>query len=67
MEAHKSPRIPMPGNSPTFANQPPRMPEQLADTQTLYTADGVHPNEADSRLAAESIAAMIQPHKETQT
>ena len=40
---------------------------QLADTLNLYAADGVHPSEAGSRLAAETIAAVIQTHKETQS
>lgn len=39
---------------------------QLADTQNLYAADGVHPSEAGSRLAAETIASVIQTHKENQ-
>ena len=39
---------------------------QLADTQNLYAADGVHPSEAGSRLAAETIASVIETHKENQ-
>lgn len=39
---------------------------QLADPQNLYAADGVHPSEAGSRLAAETIASVIETHKETQ-
>lgn len=38
----------------------------LSDVQNLYAADGVHPNEAGSRIAAETIAATIQQHKESQ-
>ena len=37
---------------------------QLSHTQNLYAEDGVHPNELGSRLAAETIAAVIQEHKE---
>ena len=40
---------------------------QLADTLNLYAADGVHPSEAGSRLAAETIAAAIQTHKENES
>ena len=40
---------------------------QLADTINLYAADGVHPSEAGSRLAAETIAAAIQTHKENES
>ena len=32
---------------------------ELADTQNLYASDGQHPNEAGSRLAAETIAEVI--------
>ena len=39
---------------------------ELSGTQDLYAADGVHPNEQGSRLAAETIAAVIQTHKENQ-
>lgn len=39
---------------------------ELADTQDLYTVDGVHPSELGSRIAAETIAAAIQQHKESQ-
>lgn len=38
----------------------------LSDTQDLYAADGVHPNAYGSRIAAETIAAVIQEHKENQ-
>ena len=38
----------------------------LSDVQNLYATDGVHPNEAGSRIAAETIAATIQQHKESQ-
>ena len=37
---------------------------ERADTEELYAPDGVHPTEAGSRLAAETIAAAIQNHKE---
>ena len=40
---------------------------QLSDTHNLYAADGVHPSEAGSRLAAETIAAAIQTHKENES
>ena len=33
---------------------------ELSDAENLYAADGVHPNEQGSRLAAEIIAAVIQ-------
>ncbi|WP_242955370.1 SGNH/GDSL hydrolase family protein [Flavonifractor sp. An52] len=36
----------------------------LSDTQDLYAADGVHPSELGSRIAAETIAAVIQEQKE---
>lgn len=39
---------------------------ELSHTKTLYAADGVHPNEAGSRIAAETIAAAIQTHKENE-
>ena len=37
---------------------------ELADVEPLYAADGVHPSEAGSRIAASLIAAAIQQHKE---
>ena len=37
---------------------------QLADTQALYAADGVHPSELGSRIAAETIAAVIRRREE---
>ena len=37
---------------------------ELSDTQDLYAADGVHPSELGSRIAAETIAAVIQEQKE---
>lgn len=37
---------------------------ELADAQKLYAPDGVHPTEAGSRIAAKTIAAAIQSHKE---
>ena len=39
---------------------------ELSHTQNLYAADGVHPNELGSRVAAETIAAVIQAHKENE-
>ena len=39
---------------------------ELSDAQNLYAADGVHPNEQGSRLAAEIIAAVIQKQEEKQ-
>ena len=39
---------------------------ELSDTQNLYADDGVHPNEQGSRIAAETLAAVIQAHKEKQ-
>ena len=39
---------------------------ELSDTQELYVADGVHPNETGSRLAAETIGTVIQAHKENE-
>ena len=39
---------------------------ELADSQALYAADGVHPNEQGSRLAAETIAAAIRQYEEEQ-
>ena len=33
---------------------------EAADSQELYADDGKHPNEAGSRLAAETIAAVIK-------
>lgn len=38
----------------------------LANTRDLYAADGVHPSALGSRIAAETIAAVIQQHKEAQ-
>ena len=40
---------------------------ELSDAQTLYAADGVHPSELGSRIAAETIAAVIQAHKENES
>ena len=37
---------------------------QLSGTQDLYAADGVHPSVQGARIAAETIAAAIQRHKE---
>ena len=39
----------------------------LRPTQQLYAADGVHPNEQGTRVAAETIAAVILQHREGQT
>lgn len=39
---------------------------ELSDTQDLYATDGVHPNKAGSRLAAETIGAVIRQHAEGQ-
>ena len=39
---------------------------ELSDTQSLYADDGVHPNEGGSRIAAETIAAVIQEYQEKQ-
>lgn len=36
----------------------------LSESQNLYATDGVHPNELGSRIAAETIAEVIQQHKE---
>ncbi len=36
----------------------------LSDTQELYAADGIHPNKLGSRIAAETIAAVIRQHQE---
>ena len=37
---------------------------ELSDTQALYTADGVHPSELGSHIAAETIAAVIRQREE---
>ena len=37
---------------------------QLADTQALYAADGVHPSELGSHIAVETIAAVIRQWEE---
>ena len=34
------------------------------DTENLYAADSVHPNALGSRIAAETLASVIQKHKE---
>lgn len=41
--------------------------DRSADSRDLYAEDGVHPNETGSRIAAETIAAVIQEHKEKQS
>lgn len=38
---------------------------ELAGSLELYAADGVHPSEAGSRIAAETIASVIHKHKES--
>lgn len=38
----------------------------LSETQNLYASDGVHPNARGSRIAAETIAAVIQQQGERQ-
>ena len=38
----------------------------LAGTRDLYAADGVHPSELGSRMAAETIADVIRHHKEAE-
>lgn len=38
--------------------------DALSDVQSLYARDGVHPSEQGSRAAAQTIAAVIQAHKE---
>ena len=40
---------------------------ELADLQELYAEDGMHPSEAGSRLAAETIASVIQADQESKT
>ena len=39
---------------------------ELSDAEELYAHDGVHPNEKGSGIAAKTIAAVIQKHKEKQ-
>lgn len=39
---------------------------ERSDVQDLYAADGIHPNALGSRIAAETIAAVIQAYKEGQ-
>ena len=39
---------------------------QLSRTEELYAPDGAHPNALGSRIAAETIAAVIHEHKEKQ-
>ena len=39
---------------------------ELSAVQTLYAADGAHPNAAGSCIAAQTIAAVIQQHQEMQ-
>ena len=36
---------------------------EWSDPQDLYAADGVHPSELGSHIAAETIAAVIQQHE----
>ena len=40
---------------------------ERSDRQDLYAADGVHPNELGSRIAAKTIAAIIQEQKESES
>lgn len=40
---------------------------EQSDTRDLYAADGVHPNAQGSRLAAETIAAVIQEQEKAKT
>ena len=40
--------------------------DALSPTQDLYADDGVHPNAIGSRIAAETIASVIQRHKENE-
>lgn len=35
---------------------------RLTDTRELYAADGVHPNESGSRIAAQTLAGVIHKH-----
>ena len=37
---------------------------ELSDTRNLYAADGIHPNEMGSRIAAETIATVIKSCEE---
>ena len=37
---------------------------EMSQTQNLYAADGVHPNETGSSIAAQTIAEIIGKHKE---
>ena len=37
---------------------------ELSDTQVLYAADGVHPSELGSHIAAETFAAVIRQREE---
>ena len=37
---------------------------ELSNTQALYAADGVHPSELGSHIAAETIVAVIQKDQE---
>lgn len=39
---------------------------ELSDTRELYAPDGVHPSELGSRIAADTIAAVIRAHQEEQ-
>ena len=39
---------------------------EWSDPQVLYAADGIHPSELGSRMAAETIAAVIQEYKENE-
>ena len=67
-------RILMLGNSFTFTNEMPQMLAALTGGEVvshvrggaLYAADGVHPSELGSRMAAETIADVIRRHKEAE-
>ena len=37
---------------------------ELSESQELYAADGVHPNEPGSRMAARLLSEVILQHKE---
>ena len=38
---------------------------EWSDPQALYAVDGVHPSELGSRIAAETIAAVIRQHEDS--
>ena len=53
------------GNNALIADVGRRFYE-WSDPQVLYAADGIHPSELGSRMAAETIAAVIQEYKENE-